>query len=548
MESDTSWQPFEMTVIPRRLPRIRTVLLATYVAVLLLPVAGIGILRLYESALLRQTEAELLAQAAVLSAVYRAGWLERAPPGAIEKMPRTTLQWGASPSPRSTEQWIALLPQLDFADAPILPRAPDAVPTERRPEEVAVQVAGALSSVVAEVRKMTLAGIRVVDASGIVVASTAADLGLSLAGQKEVAHALQGAPLAVIRERLVNSPDQGWEAISRNTDVRVFVAVPIVAEGRVLGAVLVSRTPRNIVQTLYGKRYALLGLAAILVLSVVALAWFAGYAIVRPTRQLEAMARRVASGEVRSVEPVASPTTREVQSLSDSIVTMARAMETRAEYVRDLALGISHEFKTPLTAIRGGAELLRDHLEEMSIDERQKFLSNILADTERLERLVRRILELARADALTPQGGEACDIAGAVMEAVADFRRKGLEISVGGLQAPLFASIDRASFDIVLSNLLENARQHGGPGVSVHIVGSVAGADVTIDVSDDGVGISPGNADRIFDRFFTTSRDSGGTGLGLAIAQQRVATFGGSLAMVPVERGASFRIRLRTVA
>ena len=63
-----------------RLPGIRTLLLATYLAVLLLPVAGIGILRLYESALLRQTEAELMAQAAVLSAVYRAAWLDRAPP------------------------------------------------------------------------------------------------------------------------------------------------------------------------------------------------------------------------------------------------------------------------------------------------------------------------------------------------------------------------------------------------------------------------------------------------------------------------------------
>ena len=96
--------------------------------------------------------------------------------------------------------------------------------------------------------------------------------------------------------------------------------------------------------------------------------------------------------------------TREAQSLSESIVTMARTLEARADYVRDLALGISHEFKTPLTGIRGGAELLRDHLDEMSADERRKFLSNILADTERLERLVRRILELARADALAPRG------------------------------------------------------------------------------------------------------------------------------------------------
>src|ERR1051325_9183163 len=89
----TSWRPFEMAVAFRRLPRIRTLLLATYLTVLLLPVAGIGILRLYESALLRQTEAELLAQAAVLAAAYRTAWLQNAPTGALAAMPKPQLHW-----------------------------------------------------------------------------------------------------------------------------------------------------------------------------------------------------------------------------------------------------------------------------------------------------------------------------------------------------------------------------------------------------------------------------------------------------------------------
>jgi signal transduction histidine kinase len=529
----------------RRLPRIRTLLFATYLAVLLLPVAGVGVLRLYESALLRQTEAELLAQAAVLSAAYRSNWLERAPPGALAKMPRATLSWATQPAPSSSERWIVLLPQLDFADAKILPRAPEAMATGRPPEPVAAQVAKSLAPVVGEVRKMTLAAIRVVDAAGVVVASTGTDLDRSLAKQEEVAHALQGAPMAVIRERLPQSADPGWEAISRNTDVRVFVAVPAIEDGHVLGVVLVSRTPRNIVQTLYGKRYALLGLAAILVVSVLALAWFAGYTIVRPTRQLAAMAQRVASGEVRAVEPLSTPMTHEARLLSDSIVTMARTLEARADYVRDLTLDISHEFKTPLTGIRGGAELLRDHLDDMSLDERQKFVANILADTERLERLVQRILELARADALTPRGDERCDAAAVVAEMVPDLRRKGNRISIDGMPSSMLVAIDRLSLDVVLSNLLANAWQHGGPSVSVSISGRMEGDGALIEVSDDGSGISPGNAERIFDRFFTTARDSGGTGLGLAIARRRLMAFGGRIVSLPVERGASFRITLR---
>jgi signal transduction histidine kinase len=381
-----------------------------------------------------------------------------------------------------------------------------------------------------------------------VVATLGEDLGRSLAAQEEVAEALRGAPRAVLRERLVPPADYSWNSLSRNTGLRVFVAVPVIADGHVLGAVLVSRTPRNIIQTLYSKRFALLELALVLIAAVAALTWFAGLTVVRPTRQLAAMARRVARGEIHAVEPLSRPMTREARSLSESIVTLAQTLEARADYVRDLALGISHEFKTPLTGIRGGAELLRDHLDEMSAEERRKFLANILADTERLERLVRRLLELARADSLAPSGDERCDLAQAATDIAAEAERKGQRVTVAEMPPSLPAIIDRASFDIVLSNLLENALQHGGKGVSVAVSGRTDDGDAIVDVRDDGVGVSSGNAARIFDRFFTTARDAGGTGLGLAIARQRVMAFGGELLLVPSERGAAFQIRLKSRA
>ncbi|HTR87183.1 MAG TPA: ATP-binding protein, partial [Reyranella sp.] len=530
----------------RRLPGIRSLLLATYLVVLFLPVLGIGVLRLYESALIRQTESELMAQAAVLSAAYRTAWLGSAPRGALAGMPRAELKWGGPAFPGSVERWLPLLPQLDLAESPVMPRPADAVPASQPPDAVALAVAPSLRPVVGEVRHMTLAGIRILDARGIVVVGTQdEDVGRSLAAQEEVAQALRGAPLSALRDRLVPAADYSWESISRNTALRVFVAVPVLADDRVLGAVLVSRTPRDIVQTLYSKRHALLTMAAVLIAVVVALAWFTGLTVIRPTRQLAAMARRVAQGEVRAVQPLRRPLMREARSLSDSIVTMAHTLEARADYVRELALGLSHELKTPLTGIRGSAELLRDHLAEMSAEERERFLSNILADTERLERLVRRILELARADALTPQGDETCDLAEAAREMAVQANRTGQLVSTNGLPPLLPAIIDRASFDIVLSNLLDNARQHAGIGASVTIGGRLEAGEAIVEVADDGPGISSGNADRIFDRFFTTARDSGGTGLGLAIARRRVTAFGGELELLPAERGAAFRIKLK---
>jgi len=254
------------------------------------------------------------------------------------------------------------------------------------------------------------------------------------------------------------------------------------------------------------------------------------------------MARRVAGGDVRAVKPLAAPMTREARSLSDSIVVLARTLQMRADYVRELALSISHELKTPLTGIRGSTELLRDHLEEMSAEERARFLSNILADTARLERLVRRILELARADALLPSGGEACDVVQAAKSIAAG---KGRELSIECTSAALSAAIDCESLDIALSNLVENAFQHGGPAASVRISARAEQGSVVIDVSDNGRGISPANAGRVFDRFFTTARETGGTGLGLAIVRQRIAAFGGDISLLSGGRGAAFRIRLK---
>jgi signal transduction histidine kinase len=442
-----------------------------------------------------------------------------------------------------------LLPQLDLADTSVLPKPADAVPSPKPGEPIAREVGRSLRPVVQEARRMTLAGMRILDAKGVVVgASQDEELGRSLATQEEVAHALRGAPKASLRERDVNPADYSLISISRNTALRVFVAVPILADGHVLGAVLVSRTPRNIVQTLYGKRYALLELAVVLVAAVVALAFFTGQTVIRPTRQLAAMARRVARGEIRAVEPLDRPLMREARELSDSIVTMARTLEARADYVRELALGISHEFKTPLTGIRGAAELLRDHLGEMSAEERRRFLSNILADTARLERLMTRILELARADAVTPQGGECCDVAAAAAEMAAEARRAGQRVSIGAMPPSLPATIDRASFDIVLANLLDNARRHAGAQASVTVSGRLEEGEAVVEVRDDGVGVSAGNAERIFDRFFTTARANGGTGLGLAIARRRVQAFGGRLSLGAAERGALFRINLRAVA
>jgi len=325
--------------------------------------------------------------------------------------------------------------------------------------------------------------------------------------------------------------------------VRVFVALPVLDGRRVVGAVVLSRSPRSIGETLYDKRFHLLAGAGLLLAVVVLMTLFTSRTISRPLEAVVGQSERAARGEKGAVAPLARPITREVGRLSEAVAAMARTLEERADYIRTFASQVSHEFKAPLTAIQGAVELLRDHAATMSAEERDRFLENLAADAQRLERLVRHLLELARADVAEP-GDERADLA-AVLAAIAE-RHRRLGIDVRLALAPRLGTVamGEETLDTILSNLLENARQHGGPGIGVTIRAARDGVRASVRVEDDGPGVSPGNAARVFDPFFTTARDRGGTGLGLAIVRALIAAHGGTIALVPSARGAAFQIGL----
>src|SRR5262249_47013307 len=124
----------------------------------------------------------------------------------------------------------------------------------------------------------------------------------------------------------------------------------------------------------------------------------------------------------------------------------------------------------------------------------------------------------------------------------------GRGVGVGGGGERGGGAIDRDSIEAALANLLDNVRQHAGAGAAAEISWWVSGSAALIRVADDGPGISPGNAARIFDRFFTTARDAGGTGLGPPILGTRPPALGGIIELVPSSRGAVFEITLPRAA
>lgn len=508
----------------RRPPRLRTVLLALNGLLLLMPVLGFSALRLYESALIRQTESELTAQGVVIAAAYRA-LLEPAPP-----------------PPLATARWQPFLPQLDLARDPVLPPLPEPLAGAQTVDAATQQAGQRLQPILQQAQHHTLAALRVTDAQGIVIAATNERLlGTSLAGHPEVREALAGRFSAQLHARN-QYETAGLASISRTGGLRVVVAVPIASGAGVLGAVELLRTPANIWQVLWAKRVALIW-AALALLAVLALITALSLRLIlRPLQALTRSAQSVADGQ-----PFAAPAHRglaEFSQLGDSVARMAETLQARAGYIRDFAAHVSHEFKTPLAGILATTELLRDHA-GMDEEQRQRFVQLIEAEAQRLHRLTQRLLELARAETAGPGGR--CD-ATAVLQSVAQrHRERGQRLTFGDLPTTLAVQLPAEVLDSCLATLLDNARGHGGDGVQVELRLWIEGAEACIEVGNDGPPISAGNAERLFTPFFTTGRERGHTGLGLCIARALVRSHGGELWLASAQP-TRFRLRCRLAA
>ncbi len=513
--------------------RLRTILIVLSLFVLVLPVVGVQALRLYESALVRQTESALIAQTAFVAASFRSRFLEAVRPTGAAADLETHSRQLVHPDGSAGARRLAVL---DLADARLLPHLPVGG-TEATADAVAARAGRALTPILEDVQ--TRAGIWVTDHRGVVVAGVGGGHGANLSGVEEVSMALDGEAASRLR-RAPNVESQPLAVLVRGRAVVVSVTNPVVVEDRVIGAVLASQPPSSILDALHSKRYLLLQSVALLFAVVVATAIFTSRTLVRPIRRLVAGTEGITRGDASELD-TKSYRTMELSQLAASVAEMASSLQRRTGYVRDLAHSISHEFKTPLAAMSGALEVLADHFEQMTRAERQRFIGNLAGDVARLESLTRRLLELAHADMRDRPAGTS-SVAEVTRALLTD-----IEVRAGGRPQTVLP-IDAESLGAILRGLADNSSQHGASWLSIEV--DRDGADIVLDIVDNGDGVSSENADRIFEPFFTTRREQGGTGLGLAIIGALLANAGGTITYrSPGEdganaSGAAFRIRL----
>jgi two-component system phosphate regulon sensor histidine kinase PhoR len=353
-------------------------------------------------------------------------------------------------------------------------------------------------------------------------------------------------------------------AISFNeTATRLDRTIRTLTEERNLSSAILGSMVEGVAVVNASERllFANRGFTEILGLDVLPQSGSALVEVVRQTELIEAV-REVLKGEPRVETEIVTGTLRQhffavtvasvsAAETSGAVIVLHDITELRKlERVRrDFVANVSHEFKTPLTAIQGFAETLLAG----AIDDPQnriRFLEIILEHSRRLARLTDDLLKLSKMDAdrleleirrlSVSQFVESC-----IETTQRPAAEKDLRISVNLPQSLPDIAADRRRLAEVLQNLLDNAMQYTPAGGQIMVSASADTAEVTFTVSDTGIGIPQADQPRIFERFYRVdvarSREVGGTGLGLSISKHLVEVHGGRIWVESeVGRGSQF--------
>ncbi|MFC5667948.1 MtrAB system histidine kinase MtrB [Kitasatospora misakiensis] len=287
------------------------------------------------------------------------------------------------------------------------------------------------------------------------------------------------------------------------------------------------------------------------------IAWLVVRQVVTPVRMAAGISERLAAGHLEERMKVTG--TDDIARLGESFNRMANALQAQIRQLEELSRvqrrfvsDVSHELRTPLTTVRMAADLIYDSREDL--DPMAARSAELLqGQLDRFESLLADLLEISRFDAgaavLDAEPVDLREIVGRVVEAADPLAEaKGSAVVIRGDGEPVVAEVDSRRIERILRNLVVNALEHGEGRDVVVRLGSQDGA-VAVGVRDYGIGLKPGEASRVFHRFWRADpsrvRTTGGTGLGLSIAVEDAHLHGGWLqAWGEPGGGSHFRLTL----
>lgn len=291
--------------------------------------------------------------------------------------------------------------------------------------------------------------------------------------------------------------------------------------------------------------WQLLALAPVVVFLVI------GFSILiaRPIRQIDAAIRRLGGGQLRVPVAVSGP--QDLEQLGERLEWMRRELLDVEEQKNRFLRQVSHELKTPLTALREGAELLSEEAVGKLTPEQREIAEILRHNSVELQKLIEDLLSFGASQfrKVTVDLGpvDVREVIGRVAEDQGlAIRARGLTLDIAA--ADVMIPADSEKLRVVLDNLLSNAVKYSPPGGVIGVAARFDGDALELDVTDQGPGIPPEERARIFDPFYQGSQAGAGplrgTGIGLSVVKEYVFAHGGSVEVVDSQRGAHLRIRL----
>ncbi len=314
----------------------------------------------------------------------------------------------------------------------------------------------------------------------------------------------------------------------------LFVAVPVRSSAGILGAVRVT-FPGTTLDRAVRDTWSRLGLlSGVVLVSVTVVGLVLARGVTRPVRELKTAAEGIASGGLETrVTPLGGAP--ELRALGTTFNAMATRVESLVHHESSFAGDVSHQLRTPLTALR----LRLENLGATLADEDRSDLEAALAETDRLSRLVDGLLTMARAEVDTV-AGVPVDLA-----LVARDRHETWTplIAESGLllvvEAPQEARAWAApgAAEQMLDNLLSNAVDASPVAGQITLAVRRAGTTWEVHVIDEGPGMTESERERAFDRFYTGGKEGRGSGLGLTIVRRLAAAHGGTASLLEAPKG-----------
>ena len=329
----------------------------------------------------------------------------------------------------------------------------------------------------------------------------------------------------------------------------LIMSAAVAFAGRAPGPSGVAAAVSGAVEFALEHEWQVLLAAAVAAFTALFLARILARGMTQPLRDMAGAASRLARGDYRQRVEVRSRD--EVGQLAEAFNRMAGEMEGLERLRRELVANVSHELKTPISALRAHLENVLDGVEEPN----RATLEIMLQQSERLSRLVDQLLELSRLEAgdvpLSLEPVALRPLVDRVVEEV-ELARPGRTVHVRNDVPhdlpPVTADPER--IHQVLFNLLDNAVRFTPAGGAVTVRGDRHNGTCLVSVSDTGPGVPAEHLPLLFERFYRVdparSREDGGTGIGLAIARSVVETHGGRIWAESDGSGATFRFSLPT--